>query len=621
MADAKTSRMLRFITCGSVDDGKSTLIGRMLHDAGKILTDQFAALETASARHGTTGDEVDLALLLDGLEAERAQGITIDVAYRHFSTPKRDFLIADTPGHVQYTRNMATAASNADAAVLLIDARKGVLTQTRRHASICSLLGVRHVIAAINKMDGIDYDEAKYADIVKQLDVVLAPLAFLSRTPIPVSALIGDNVFVRSERLPWYSGPTLVEHLETLGAGRESESGPLRLPVQLAIRPDASFRGLAGTITSGRLAVGDSILIQPSERRTTIASILSTEGQMEIAETGDAVVVTLAEEIDVARGDVLTSPEHPLQVSDHFSAHLVWMIDDQLVAGRQYQLRIGNRWLPATVTSIKHRCDVDTGANAAATRLELNEIGLVNIATSAPVAFDTYRECRATGAFILVDRLTNATAAAGVIEHGLRRATNVKRQATTIGPAARARLKQQTAKCIWFTGLSGSGKSTLANALEAHLQANGRHTMLLDGDNLRLGLNRNLGFTEADRVENIRRAGEVARLMLDAGLIVICSFISPYQADRDMVRRLFPDKGFFEVFVDTPIEECIRRDPKGLYGKALAGEIPNFTGVSSPYERPTNPDAHLTSQVGGASEDQDASIERALRTILKVIGE
>ncbi|MBU6378569.1 MAG: adenylyl-sulfate kinase [Gammaproteobacteria bacterium] len=620
MAGENKATMLRFITCGSVDDGKSTLIGRLLHDAGKILIDQIAALETASARHGTTGEEIDLALLLDGLEAERAQGITIDVAYRHFSTPKRDFLIADTPGHVQYTRNMATAASTADAAVLLVDARKGVLTQTRRHASICSLLGVRHVIVAINKMDCIDYDEAKYAETSRQLDAVLAPLSFLSRTLIPVSALKGDNVFVRSARMPWFTGAPLIEQLETLDATRDTMSA-LRLPVQLAIRPDADFRGLAGTISSGRLSVGDSVLVQPSERRTTIASVRTSEGQADSAAAGDAAVVTLSDEIDVSRGDVLSAPGQPMQVSDHFTAHLVWMIDEALLAGRQYQMRIGNRWLPATVTSIKHRCDIETGANAASSRLELNEIGLVNIATGSPVPFDPYRENRSTGAFILVDRLSNATAAAGIIEHGLRRATNVRRQATTIDAAARARQKYQTAKCIWFTGLSGSGKSTLANALEARLEENGRHTMLLDGDNLRLGLNKNLGFTEADRVENIRRAGEVARLMVDAGLIVICSFISPYQADRDMVRQLFSDGQFFEVFVDTPLDECMRRDPKGLYKKALAGEIPNFTGVTSPYERPTKPEVHLGGEAGGLHEEQDTSIDRALGMILKVIGE
>jgi bifunctional enzyme CysN/CysC len=590
---------LRFLTCGSVDDGKSTLIGRLLHEQNLIFGDHAEALARDSQKHGTTGAEIDYALLLDGLEAEREQGITIDVAYRYFSTARRAFIVADAPGHEQYTRNMATAASNAELAVLLVDARKGLLAQTRRHALIASLLGIRHIVLAINKIDLVDFDRAVFDRIVEAFLSFSAGLGFAEIKAIPISARGGDNVSSRSARTPWYAGPHLMEHLETVETD-DGRAGPLRLPVQWVNRPNADFRGFCGTIASGQIAAGDEVAVLPSGKTTRVAQVIGQVIGAEPALAGDAVTVTLADEIDVARGDMFVAPRERPQVADQFAAHVVWISGENLLPGRSYLMQINHNVLPATVTEIKHRIDIDTQAKLAAKSLGLNEIGVCNLSVARPVAFDAYAANRDTGAFILIDRFSNETVAAGMIDFALRRATNIHHHDHMVSKAVRVALKAHRPAVLWFTGLSGSGKSTVANLVEADLNARGAHTVLLDGDNIRHGLNKDLGFTEADRVENIRRIGEVAKLMTEAGLIVLCSFISPFHAERYMVRELLDGGEFIEIFVDTPLAECIARDPKGLYRRALAGEINNFTGINAPYEAPKNPELHLETAKAGA---------------------
>ena len=585
--------ILRVLTCGSVDDGKSTLIGRLLHDSKLIPEDQLSALAEDSSRHGTNGDQLDFALLVDGLEAEREQGITIDVAYRFFATSRRSFIVTDAPGHEQYTRNMATAASKAELAILLIDARKGVLAQTRRHSLICSLFGLRHVVLAVNKIDLVAYRSEIFDRIVGEYRAFASPLGFSSIMPIPISARYGDNIAGRSDRMPWYRGPTLLDYLETVDVGNAITGMPFRFPVQWVNRPHPDFRGYAGTVVSGTINAGDPIAVADSGRISSVKELLTYDGPQKSAQAGDAITITLADDVDVARGDLLISPASRPEVSDQFAAHIIWMNDQALMPGRPYLARIGTRITSIAVTGIRYNVDVNTREHLATHMLGLNDIGFCNLATDTPVAFDPYEQNRGTGSFIMIDRLSNQTVGAGMISFGLRRGNNLHRQPTLVGKSERAAHKHQRPAIVWFTGLSGAGKSTIANMVERQLHATGHHTMLLDGDNLRHGLNRDLGFTEADRVENIRRAGEVARLLVDAGLIVLCAFISPYRAEREMVRRLVPDGEFIEVFVDTPLDECARRDPKGLYARAKAGTIRNFTGFDAPYEAPTNPEIHL----------------------------
>jgi bifunctional enzyme CysN/CysC len=590
---APVNDLLRFLTCGSVDDGKSTLIGRLLHDSKQIFDDQLSALAKDSVKHGTTGEDIDFALLVDGLEAEREQGITIDVAYRFFATPRRSFIVADTPGHEQYTRNMATGASNAQLAVILIDARKGVLVQTRRHSFICSLLGVRHVVVAVNKIDLVDYRQEIFDRIVADYAAFASQLGFTSIVPIPISARYGDNVVEPSQTMPWYTGPALLDYLEKVDVRSDELGQPFRFQVQWVNRPNLDFRGYAGTIASGRINTGDAVVVAASGRSTQIKDIVTYDGSLKSAEAGDAVTLTLSDEIDITRGDVLVEPTARPEVSDQFAAHVIWMSDEPLLPGRSYFLRIGTKTIPASVTTIKHKVDVNTREHLAAPTLGLNDIAFCNISTAVAVAFDPYLENRKTGSFILIDRFKNQTVGAGMVAFGLRRGTNIHWQPLLVGKSERAGLKQQKPVILWFTGLSGSGKSTVASIVEQALNATGHHTMLLDGDNVRHGLNRDLGFTEVDRVENIRRVGEVAKLMVDAGLIVLCSFISPYRADRQMVRGFVGTAEFVEVFVDTPLEDCIKRDPKGLYAKAKAGQLKNFTGIDAPYEVPEQPEIHL----------------------------
>jgi bifunctional enzyme CysN/CysC len=585
--------LFRFITCGSVDDGKSTLIGRLLHDSKLIFEDQLAALAKDSERHGTTGSDIDFALLVDGLEAEREQGITIDVAYRFFNTPNRSFIVADTPGHEQYTRNMATGGSNAQLAVILIDARKGVLVQTKRHSFICSLLGIRHVVVAVNKIDLVGFSKDIFDRIVGDYMAFAAQLGFTSTVPVPISARLGDNVTELSGNTPWYRGPALLEHLERVAVEDDIGDKPFRFPVQWVNRPNLDFRGYAGTVASGRIRRGDAIISAASGQATRLDRIVTFDGDAESAEAGEAVTLTLAGEIDIGRGDVLVSATAPPEVADQFAAHVIWMDHDPLMPGRSYLVRVGTKTVPASITSIKYKIDVNTREHVAANTLGLNDIAFCNVSVASPVVFDAYAENRKTGAFIIIDRYSNRTVGAGMIAFGLRRATNIHWQALLIGKTERAALKRQRPTIVWFTGLSGAGKSTIANLVEQQLCAAGHHTMLLDGDNLRHGLNRDLGFTEADRVENIRRVGEVAKLMVEGGLIVLCSFISPYRAERDTVRALVEDGEFVEVYVDTPLAECIERDPKGLYAKATAGLLKNFTGVDAPYEAPSSPEVHL----------------------------
>jgi bifunctional enzyme CysN/CysC len=599
---------LRLLTCGSVDDGKSTLIGRLLYEQRLIFDDHLSALERDSRKYGATGEEIDFALLVDGLEAEREQGITIDVAYRYFATKNRSFIVADTPGHEQYTRNMATGASNADLAVILVDARKGLLTQTFRHSYIVSLLGIRHVVLAVNKIDLVDFDKAAFAAITRGFEDFAKPLGFRTIIPIPISARYGDNVSSRSDRTRWYDGPHLLEFLESVEVDEDNSRAPFRMPVQWVNRPHLDFRGFAGSVVVGSIRRGDDIVAVSSGRQSKVARILAGVGDVEEASAGDAITLTLADEIDIARGDVLAAPDRRPEVADQFAAHLIWMSEQILLPGRSYLMKIGAKTTPARVTQLRHRVDVNTLDKHAAKTLSLNEVGFCNLATTTPVAFEPYSENHQMGSFILIDRFTNETAGAGVIAHGLRRATNIHFQDLAIDRVARAKLKRQRAVILWFTGLSGAGKSTIANLVEAKLHALGAHTIMLDGDNVRHGLNKDLGFTAVDRVENIRRVGEVARLMTDAGLIVLCSFISPFRAERQLARELAAPGEFLEIFVDAPLDVVIARDPKGLYKRALAGEIKNFTGVDQPYEPPEAAEIVLNS----ASEKAEALAERVV---------
>ncbi|MGE0846505.1 MAG: sulfate adenylyltransferase subunit CysN [Flavobacteriaceae bacterium] len=586
LAAQERKDLLRFLTCGSVDDGKSTLIGRLLYDSKLLFEDHLAALESDSKKHGTTGDDIDFALLVDGLEAEREQGITIDVAYRFFATDKRKFIVADTPGHEQYTRNMATGASTADLAVLLVDARQGILRQTRRHAFIVSLLGIRHAVLAVNKMDLVGFDEARFDEIEAEFREFAQDFGFESLVAIPMSARYGDNVTTRSTNAFWYKGPTLIEHLEAVPPRIADTDLALRFPVQWVNRPNLDFRGFSGTIAAGSVKVGDAVAVASSGRVTRLKRIVTMDGDRKGAHAGEAVTLVLDDEIDISRGDMLVAADARPDLADQFAAHLIWMADEPLLQGRPYILKIGAREVTATVTDIKYRIDVNTFSHEAAKNVALNEIAVCNLSTSEPVAFDPYEECRETGAFILIDRISNLTVGAGMIDFALRRATNIHWQALDTSRQAKAGLKGQRPAVLWFTGLSGSGKSTIANILEKKLHALGRHTHLLDGDNVRHGLNRDLGFTDADRVENIRRVAEVARLFADAGLITLVSFISPFRSERRLARERMETGEFIEIFVDTPIEICAQRDPKGLYAKAQAGEIKNFTGIDSPYEAP-----------------------------------
>ena len=598
--------LLRFITCGSVDDGKSTLIGRLLYDSKRLFDDQLAALSADSKRHGTRGGEIDYALLLDGLAAEREQGITIDVAYRYFDTERRKFIVADCPGHEQYTRNMATGASTADLAVVLVDARKGLLTQTRRHSYIVSLLGIRHVVLAVNKMDLVGYEQEVFDDIVAGYQMLAEQLGIAQVTFIPLSALNGDNLSTHSDAMPWYSGPSLLEHLETVELSTQDTSGGLRLPVQYVSRPHQNFRGFAGTIAAGGARVGDDVVVLPSGRRSRVAQVFVADQETSAAHAGQAVTLTLADEIDISRGDVIAAADDPPQVADQFAAHVLWMDDAALLPGRPYWLKIGTRTVSATVSEIKHRIDVNTQEFLAAKRLELNEVAYVNLSLDEPIAFMPYADNRTLGGFILIDRHSNGTVAAGTLDFALRRAGNVHWQHLEVDKAARARIKGQPPRVLWFTGLSGAGKSTIANLVDKRLHALGYHTFLLDGDNVRHGLNRDLGFTDEDRVENIRRVAEVAKLMTDAGLIVLVSFISPFRAERQMARARFEDGEFIEIFVDVPLALAEERDVKGLYRKARAGQIPNFTGIDSPYEIPEHAEVHL--DAGSQSPEKLAAV-------------
>ncbi|WP_033924209.1 sulfate adenylyltransferase subunit CysN [Sphingomonas sp. 35-24ZXX] len=586
--------MLRFITCGSVDDGKSTLIGRLLYDSKMIFEDQLAALENDSRKVGTQGQEIDFALLVDGLAAEREQGITIDVAYRFFNTEKRKFIVADCPGHEQYTRNMITGASTADLAVILIDARKGVLVQTRRHSYLCQLIGIRNIVLAVNKMDLVDYDQARFDEIVAEYRAFASSIGIESFTAMPISGYKGDNITTRSDNTPWYSGPTLIEHLETVEvlSSLDAEK-PFRLPVQWVNRPNLDFRGFSGLIATGSVKAGDAVRVLPSGKTSTVTRIVTLDGDLDEAVAGHSVTLTLADEIDCSRGDVIATADNPPQAADQFEATIVWMDDDAMLVGRSYWLKLGTQTVSVTVQQPKYTVNVNTLEHLACKTLELNAIGVAEIATDKPLVFEAYAQNRALGGFILIDKLTNRTVGAGMLHFSLRRAQNVHWQATDITREVHASLKNQKAKVLWFTGLSGSGKSTIANEVEKRLNLMNRHTFLLDGDNVRHGLNRDLGFTEADRIENIRRVGEVAKLMADAGLIVLTAFISPFRAERDMVRQMLPQGEFVEIFVDTPLEVAEARDVKGLYKKARAGALKNFTGIDSPYEPPEDPDIRV----------------------------
>ncbi|WP_332846882.1 sulfate adenylyltransferase subunit CysN [Pseudomonas lactucae] len=584
--------LLRFITCGSVDDGKSTLIGRLLWDAQQLTDDQLTTLQADSKKHGTQGKDLDFALLVDGLSAEREQGITIDVAYRFFSTAKRKFIVADTPGHEQYTRNMVTGASTADVAVILIDARQGVLTQTRRHAYLVSLMGIRQVVLAINKMDLIGFDETVFRQITDEFREFSQSLGFETIVPIPLSALKGDNITQRSTHTPWYSGPTLMGCLETLEIP-SPESERLVFPVQWVNRPDASFRGFSGSIAEGKVRVGDNVRASLSGQTSTVTEIIGMNGSMPSASAGDAITLKLNKEIDVSRGDILSLSQSPLEVTDQFEAVLIWMDEEAGLNGRSYDIKLATQWASVSITNIKYRIDTNTLARDASRHLSLNDISVCTLATSKPLVFDSYQHSRALGSFILVDRVTHATVAAGMITHSLRRAQNVHRQALSITREDREKLNGHKGKVIWFTGLSGSGKSTLANALELELHARGHRTYILDGDNVRQGLNRDLGFTDADRVENIRRIAEVAKLMMDAGLIVLTAFISPFRRERQMAKELIGEDRFVEVYVSTSLEVCEERDVKGLYKKARAGQLPNLSGVGSPYEAPVEAQVNI----------------------------
>lgn len=609
MTTSEQKSLLRFITCGSVDDGKSTLIGRLLYDSKLILEDQLAELEKDSRRYGTVGDDIDFALLVDGLAAEREQGITIDVAYRFFATERRKFIVADTPGHVQYTRNMATGASTADLAVILVDACQGILSQTRRHSFIVSLLGIRHVVLAVNKIDLVDFDPQRFAKIESEYRAFAAEFGFESLVAMPVSARYGDNVIERSERMPWYEGSTLLERLETVEVGEEAARElPFRMAVQWVNRPHLNFRGYAGTIGSGVIRPNDTLVVARTGQTTRVKAIVTYDGDLAEAGAHDAVTLTLRDEIDVSRGDLFCAPGRRPEFSDQFQANVIWMADEALLPGRIYLLKCGTRTVTAQVTGIRHKVDVDTFGKLAARTLSVNEIGLVNVSTSEPIPFDTYQENRATGAFILIDRATNLTVGAGMIRFGLRRAVNLHWQSFEVTKEARAAMKGQKPVVVWFTGLSGAGKSTIANILESRLNNLGRHTYLLDGDNLRHGLTRDLGFTPEDRVENVRRVGEAAKLFADAGLIVLVALISPFNSDRQAIRESLAPGEFVEVHVDAPLSFVEARDPKGLYKRAREGLIKNFTGVDSPYEAPAHPEIHIDA----VSESASAAAECVL---------
>ena len=599
---------LRFITCGSVDDGKSTLIGRMLFEAQMIFEDQVASLQSDSKKMGTQGGDIDFALLVDGLASEREQGITIDVAYRFFATDRRKFIVADTPGHEQYTRNMVTGASTADVAVILIDARQGVLTQTRRHSMICSALGIKQVVIAINKMDLVDYRQDVFDRILEDYQAFAKELQFTEMTAIPMSALKGDHIIERSSHMHWYQGPTLLGFLETVDPRATRVNQALRFPVQWVNRPNLDFRGFSGTIEAGTAAVGQSIRVLPSGATAKIQEIVLFEDRLESAEAGQAVTLTLDTEIDASRGDVIVAADAPCEVSDQFEVNIVWMDQEPGYIGRSVWLKLGTTQVNAHITAIKHQVNINTFEHMAATQLELNDVSVVTIKTDRPIAFERYQDCAPMGAFILIDRMSHHTVAAGMIEFALRRAKNVHRQPLEVDKAARRTLNGHTSRVLWFTGLSGSGKSTIANALEKALHAQGIRTYVLDGDNVRHGLNSDLGFTDADRVENIRRIGEVAKLMVDAGVVVLTAFISPFRTERDMVRGLFEDDEFVEIFVDTPLDVAEARDPKGLYQKARRGEIPNFTGIGSPYEPPLHPEVHIQTE----HESVEETVQRLL---------
>ena len=586
--------LLRFITCGSVDDGKSTLIGRLLYDSKMIFEDQLEALQADSKRVGTQGQEIDFALLVDGLAAEREQGITIDVAYRFFSTEKRKFIVADTPGHEQYTRNMVTGASTADLAVILIDARKGVLTQTRRHSFLAHLLGIRNIVLAVNKMDLVGYSQAIFDSIVADYTAFATSIGITRFTAMPISGFKGDNIASLSENTPWYRGLPLIEHLETVELDvAADQQKPFRLPVQWVNRPNLDFRGFSGLIASGSVKPGDAVRVLPSGKTSTVTRIVTLDGDLDEAVAGQSVTLCFADEIDCSRGNVIAAADNPPQVADQFEATLVWMDDEALIVGRSYWLKLGTQSVSATIQEPKFTYNVNTMEHLAAKTLELNAIGVAEVSTDKPIVFEPYADSRTLGGFILVDKLTNRTVGAGMLHFSLRRAQNVHWQATDVGREAHASLKNQTPRVLWFTGLSGSGKSTIANEVEKALALMNRHTFLLDGDNIRHGINKDLGFTEADRIENIRRVGEIAKLMADAGLIVLTAFISPFRAERDMVRAMLPEGEFIEIFVDTPLEVAEARDVKGLYKKARAGELANFTGIDSPYEAPEQPEIRV----------------------------
>ncbi|RQR51212.1 sulfate adenylyltransferase subunit CysN [Burkholderia sp. Bp9126] len=615
--DTQQQDLLRFITCGSVDDGKSTLIGRLLYESNLLFDDQLSQLEADSKKLGTQGGELDFALLVDGLSAEREQGITIDVAYRFFATARRKFIVADTPGHEQYTRNMITGASTADLAVILVDARKGVLTQTRRHSHLVALIGIKRVVLAINKMDLVGYDRAVFEHIDADYRAFAAELGLTEIVSIPLSALRGDNVIAAGAHLPWYDGPTLMQHLDTVPlAARVTRDEPFRLPVQWVNRPHLNFRGYAGSIASGEIRAGERVRVLPSGKESRVTSVITPAGVADVARAGDAVTLTLADEIDISRGDMLARADAPPEVADQFEATLVWMHDEPLLPGRPYLVKLGTQTVGATCATPKYKIDVNTREHLAARTLALNEIGVCNLSFDRAVAFDPYAQNRHTGGFIVIDRFTNDTVGAGMLHFALRRAHNVHWQAVDVDRAARAAQKRQTPRIVWLTGLSGAGKSTIANLVEKRLHALGRHTYLLDGDNVRHGLNRDLGFTEADRVENIRRVAEVARLMVDAGLIALVSFISPFRAERDTARALVGSDEFVEVFVDTPLAVAEERDPKGLYRKARRGELKHFTGIDSPYEPPEHPELRIDT----LAETPERAAERIVAYLLREHG-
>jgi bifunctional enzyme CysN/CysC len=606
--------LLRFITCGSVDDGKSTLIGRLLYDSKMIFEDQLAALEADSKHLGTQGQNIDFALLVDGLAAEREQGITIDVAYRFFATEKRKFIVADTPGHEQYTRNMITGASTADLAVILIDARKGVMTQTRRHSYLAQLIGIRHIVLAVNKMDLVDYDQATYESILADYRNFAAGIGIHSFTPIPISGFIGDNITSHSPNMPWYDGPCLMTHLESVEVDSTADQAkPFRMAVQWVNRPNLDFRGYSGQISSGRIRQGDLLRVLPSGKTSRLSRIVTFDGDLDEAVAGQSVTLCLADEIDCSRGDVLSVADEPPQIADQFEATIVWMAEEPMLAGRAYWLKLGTQMVGATIQAPKYQININTLEHRAAKTLELNAIGVASLATDKPIVFEPYSENHDFGGFILIDKMSNATVAAGMLNFSLRRSQNIHRQAIDVNREAHANLKNQKPAILWFTGLSGAGKSTIANLVEKKLHRMNRHTFLLDGDNIRHGLNKDLGFTDADRVENIRRVGEVAKLMADAGLIVITAFISPFRAEREMVRNMMAPGEFYEIHIDTSLAEAERRDVKGLYKKARAGKLANFTGIDSPYEAPLTPEIHIDTTILTPDEAAALIVEELLK--------